>query len=79
MLQVLLTVSWLLVQSVVSNATRWDTFEHLMQHEQLPPSEQAFRDRYKKSPSFLSIHMGVKAETLPPVRPLPPVMAVLLS
>lgn len=24
------------------------------------------RKRYKKSPSFLSIHMGVKADVLPP-------------
>ena len=52
-------------KAVVSNATRWDTFEKLMQEEQLPPSEKAFRDRYKKSPSFLSIHMGVKAAALP--------------
>lgn len=52
-------------KAVVSNATRWDTFEKLMQEEQLPPSEKAFRDRYKKSPSFLSIHMGVKASAIP--------------
>lgn len=52
-------------KSIVSNATRWDTFEKLMAQEKLPPSEEAFRDRYKKSPSFLSIHMGVKASALP--------------
>ena len=56
-------------KAVVSNATRWDTFEKLMQEEQLPPSEKAFRDRYKKSPSFLSIHMGVKASALPAGNP----------
>lgn len=52
-------------KSVISNATRWDTFEKLMAQESLPPSEEAFRKRYKKSPSFLSIHMGVKASALP--------------
>lgn len=52
-------------RSVVSNATRWDTFEKLMAQERLPASEAAFRERYKKSPSFLSIHMGVKASALP--------------
>ena len=55
-------------KSIVSNATRWDTFESMMGTEPLPPSETAFRKRYKKSPSFLSIHMGVKAELLPEVR-----------
>jgi prolycopene isomerase len=52
----------------VSNATRWDTFEAMMGEAQLPPSEAAFRQRYQKSPSFLSIHMGVRAELLPEVR-----------
>ena len=52
----------------MSNATRWDTFESMMGAEALPPSEVAFRKRYQKSPSFLSIHMGVKAELLPEVR-----------
>lgn len=53
-------------RTVVSNATRWDTFEKLMgSGERLPPSEKAFRRRYKKSPSFLSIHMGVKASAIP--------------
>ena len=54
-------------RTVVSNATRWDTFEKLMGgEERLPASERAFRQRYKKSPSFLSIHMGVRADALPP-------------
>ena len=53
---------------MVSNATRWDTFEAMMGEAQLPPSEAAFRKRYQKSPSFLSIHMGVRAELLPEVR-----------
>ena len=54
-------------RTVISNATRWDTFEKLMGgEERLPASERAFRQRYKKSPSFLSIHMGVRADALPP-------------
>lgn len=52
-------------QTVISNATRWDTFEYLMEQQALPKSEQLFRKRYKKSPSFISIHMGVKADVLP--------------
>lgn len=50
---------------VISNATRWDTFEGLVGEQKMPESEKLFRKRYKKSPSFLSIHMGVKADVLP--------------
>eukprot|EP00891_Asterochloris_glomerata_P002476 jgi/Astpho2/2476/Aster-04200 len=52
-------------KSIISNATRWDTFEHLLSEGKMPRSEQKFRERYKKSPSFLSIHMGVQAAVLP--------------
>jgi len=51
---------------VVSNATRWDTFEHLLPSEKRPASETKWQQRYQKSPSFFSLHMGVKAEVLPP-------------
>jgi prolycopene isomerase len=54
-------------KTVVSNATRWDTFEGLMPRRELPKSEQLFRARYKKSPSFLSIHLGVRADVFGPV------------
>lgn len=30
------------------------------------PAEKLFRQRYKKAPSFLSIHMGIKADALAP-------------
>lgn len=50
---------------VVSNATRWDTFEKLFPPP-LPPAEQKWQQRYQKSPSFLSLHLGVKADVLPP-------------
>lgn len=53
-------------KTVVSNATRWDTFEGMIGEERLPESERLFRTRYKKAPSFLSIHIGIKADVLPP-------------
>lgn len=31
----------------------------------MPEAEKKFQTRYRKSPSFLSIHMGVKADVLP--------------
>jgi prolycopene isomerase len=52
-------------KKIVSNATRWDTFEKLLPPEKMPISEQKWQTRYKKSPSFLSLHLGVKAELLP--------------
>lgn len=51
---------------VVSNATRWDTFEKLLPGESKPRSEEKWQQRYQKSPSFFSLHLGVKAEVLPP-------------
>ncbi|KAI3431833.1 hypothetical protein D9Q98_010586 [Chlorella vulgaris] len=53
-------------KTVVSNATRWDTFEGMIGEDKLPESERLFRTRYKKAPSFLSIHMGIRADVLPP-------------
>ncbi|MBL1174694.1 carotenoid isomerase [Pantanalinema sp. GBBB05] len=51
---------------IVSNATRWDTFEKMLPTEQKPRSEQRWQQRYQKSPSFLSLHLGVQAAALPP-------------
>ena len=51
---------------IVSNATRWDTFDKLLPAQAMPASEKRWRDRYQKSPSFLSLHLGVEAEVLPP-------------
>ncbi|XP_009797222.1 prolycopene isomerase, chloroplastic isoform X1 [Nicotiana tabacum] len=53
-------------KTIVSNATRWDTFGKLLKAENLPKEEEAFQKAYVKAPSFLSIHMGVKADVLPP-------------
>lgn len=39
---------------------------NLLKGEQLPKEEENFQKVYVKAPSFLSIHMGVKAEVLPP-------------
>ncbi|HEY9670600.1 MAG TPA: carotenoid isomerase [Waterburya sp.] len=50
---------------IVSNATRWDTFEKLLPPEEMPVAEKKWRQRYQKSPSFLSLHLGVEANVLP--------------
>jgi prolycopene isomerase len=50
---------------IISNATRWDTFEKLLPAANLPRSERKWQQRYQKSPSFFSLHLGVKAEVLP--------------
>ncbi len=52
-------------RKIVSNATRWDTFGKLISPDKMPSSEQKWRERYQKSPSFLSLHLGLKAEVLP--------------
>ena len=47
------------------DACRWDTFGKLIPDDQLPESEAKFRGRYTKAPSFLTFHLGVKADVLP--------------
>jgi prolycopene isomerase len=51
---------------IVSNATRWDTFGKLISEDNIPAKELKWKKRYEKSPSFLSLHLGVKAEVLKP-------------
>ncbi|KAG9144909.1 hypothetical protein Leryth_026722 [Lithospermum erythrorhizon] len=53
-------------KTVISNATRWDTFGKLVKGENLPKDEENFQKAYVKAPSFLSMHVGVKAKVLPP-------------
>ncbi|MEN9212890.1 MAG: carotene isomerase [Thermostichus sp. DG02_3_bins_51] len=53
----------LFARRVISNATRWDTFERLWPGS-LPRAEQRWQRRYQQSPSFLSLHLGVRAEAL---------------
>ncbi|GFE71072.1 carotenoid isomerase [Chroococcus sp. FPU101] len=50
---------------IVSNSTRWDTFEKLLSPEAMPPKEKRWQKRYQKSSSFLNLHLGVKADVLP--------------
>ncbi|XP_010917907.1 prolycopene isomerase 1, chloroplastic isoform X2 [Elaeis guineensis] len=52
-------------KTVISNATRWDTFGKLVKVEDLPEEEKNFQRIYVKAPSFLSIHMGVKDTVVP--------------
>lgn len=51
---------------IVSNATRWDTFEKLLPTSAMPAKEERWQKRYRKSPSFLSLHLGVNADVVPP-------------
>ncbi len=61
---------------VISNATRWDTFsgdvaeskpegQALVDAAHTPAKEQVWRRRYVPSPSFLSLHLGVRAALIP--------------
>ncbi len=64
---------------VVSNATRWDTFateaedasirrpaaSALVDAAHTPAAETRWRRRYRPSPSFLSLHLGVEAALIP--------------
>jgi len=59
-------------KTIVSNATRWDTFggqginDPLVDNDKTPSSETTWGKRYMPSPSFLSLHLGVKGEIIPP-------------
>ena len=50
---------------IASNATRWDTFDKLLSPTSMPSKEKKWRARYRKSPSFFSMHLGVQAGFLP--------------
>jgi prolycopene isomerase len=50
---------------IVSNATRWDTFGKLIPDALVPLAERKWQQRYQKSPSFLSLHLGVNAAAIP--------------
>ncbi len=58
-------------RTIVSNATRWDTFggeginDPLVDKDKTPQSETIWKNRYKPSPSFLSIHLGVNGSCIP--------------
>ena len=49
---------------IISNATRWDTFDKLIDHSHKPKSEKRWQKNYQQSPSFLSLHLGVEATVL---------------
>jgi prolycopene isomerase len=55
----------LYAKRIVSNATRWDTFEKLLPADAKPNREKRWQQRYRKSPSFLSLHLGVRADIVP--------------
>lgn len=53
-------------RAIISNATRWDTFDEkgLVPSNRVPDSEKLFRQRYMKSPSFCSSHIIVRESDL---------------
>ncbi|BAQ61477.1 carotenoid cis-trans isomerase [Geminocystis sp. NIES-3708] len=51
-------------QKIVSNATRWDTFDKLIDKDKKPKKEKKWQKNYHQSPSFLSLHLGVEARVL---------------
>ena len=58
-------------KTIVSNATRWDTFggqgviDPLVETDKKPKSEETWKRRYNPSPSFLSLHLGVNKNAIP--------------
>ena len=58
-------------KTIVSNATRWDTFggqginDPLVERDKTPPAETKWKNRYIPSPSFLSLHLGVSKDSIP--------------
>ncbi|KAK4755267.1 hypothetical protein SAY87_009024 [Trapa incisa] len=54
-------------KTIISNATRWDTFGgKTVERRRHFERGTRFSTAIVKAPSFLSIHIGVKAEILPP-------------
>jgi len=55
---------------VVSNSTRWDTFglndsvKGLINSDHVPNSEYKWSEKYKPSPSFVSLHLGVSKQII---------------
>jgi prolycopene isomerase len=47
------------------NALFLKSADKLLKPESMPEEERRFQKLYQKAPSFLSIHMGVKADVLP--------------
>ncbi len=58
-------------KTIVSNATRWDTFggqginDPLVESDKTPQGETKWQKRYTPSPSFLSLHLGVSKDSIP--------------
>ncbi len=58
-------------KKIISNSTRWDTFNgeknnsSLVESKHIPSVEEKWKERYVASPSFLSMHLGVNTECIP--------------
>ena len=49
---------------VISNATLWDTAQHLIDSEHLPARERNLADSTDAVPSFMHLHLGIRADGL---------------
>lgn len=49
---------------VISNATLWDTYNHLIDPADLPPSCQQQVQQVQPIPSFMHLHLGIRAAGL---------------
>ncbi len=51
---------------VISNATLWDTYQHLLKPEDLPPDYRAAQLATPAIASFMHLHLGIRADGLDP-------------
>lgn len=49
---------------VISNATLWDTVQHLIEPDRLPPRERQLAETTEVIPSFMHLHLGIRADGL---------------
>jgi phytoene dehydrogenase-like protein len=52
---------------VISNATLWDTYNHLLRPQDLPPTYRQKSLSTPLIPSFMHLHLGIRAEGLGPL------------
>ena len=50
--------------AVISNATLWDTVERLLDPQQVPKQEQQLAANTEMVPSFMHLHLGIRADGL---------------
>ncbi|MEM8716195.1 MAG: NAD(P)/FAD-dependent oxidoreductase [Cyanobacteria bacterium P01_G01_bin.4] len=53
-----------LADIVISNATMWDTAQHLIDPQHLPERERTLAETTEAVPSFMHLHLGIRADGL---------------